>query len=83
MRRPRLRGVKPTHYVDYFCSFRMRNATEPCVFLDGTLHDDANIEDVATVEIYSPVRKRIRVPLNCLVDIRTGQRLPFDTGELE
>lgn len=73
----KLLPTKPTHTVDFFDSFTMKNETAPCRVVQMYLSDDPQKEDMATVEIQQPVRKRIRVPLNCLVEISTGQRLPY------
>jgi hypothetical protein len=69
--------MSQTHTVDFFDSMTMKNRTERCKVIDMTLSDNPNVEDMATVEVEIPTRKRLRVPLNCLVCIYTGERLPF------
>ena len=71
--------MRHTHFVDFFDSMTMKNRMETCRVLDMQLSDDPNVEDVATVEVESPIRKRLRVPITCLVCRFTGQRLPFPT----
>jgi hypothetical protein len=66
-----------THVVDFFDSMSMRNRTETCRVLDMQLSDDPDVEGMATVEVESPIRKRLRVPITCLVCRHSGQRLPF------
>ena len=69
--------MQHTHIVDFFDSMSMRNRTETCRVLEMQLSDDPNVEDMATVEVESPIRKRLRVPITCLTCRFTGQRLPF------
>ena len=69
--------MRHTHFVDFFDSMTMKNRTELCRVLDMRLSDDPNVEDMATVEVEVPIRKRLRVPINCLVCRFTGKRLPF------
>lgn len=69
--------MRLTHTVDFFDSMTMRNRTETCWVLDIQLSDDPDVEDMATVEVESPIRKRLRVPITCLTCRFTGQRLPF------
>jgi len=71
-----LRSTRMTHTVDFFDSFTMANRTAPCRIVRMSLSDDPNVEDMATVEVESPIRKRIRVPIGCLVDAQ-GERLPY------
>jgi len=70
-----------THTVDFFDSMAMRNRTALCVVLRMYLSDDPAVDDMATVEVEDPIRKRIRVPLSCLVCRYSGQRLPFSTDD--
>jgi|APSaa5957512535_1039671.scaffolds.fasta_scaffold188997_2 hypothetical protein len=69
--------VKQKHTVDFFDSMTMKNRTEKCVVLSMSLSDNEDVEDMATCQIERPIRKRIRVPITCLVCLHTGQRLPF------
>jgi hypothetical protein len=69
--------MRHTHLVDFFDSMSMRNRTETCRVLDMRLSDDPNVEDMVTVEVETPIRKRLRVPISCLTCRFTGQRLPF------
>lgn len=66
-----------THFVDFFDSMTLKNRTETCRVLDMQLSDDPNVQDMATVEVEVPIRKRLRVPINCLVCRYNGERLPF------
>lgn len=63
-----------THYVDFFDSMTMSNRTELCRVTRMYLSDEV---DTATVEVDTPVRKSLQVPLNCLTCRFTGERLPF------
>lgn len=69
--------MRHTHFVDFFDSMTMRNRTETCRVLNMRLSDDPSVEDMATVEVEAPFRKRLRVPISCLTCRITGQRLPF------
>lgn len=74
--------MRHTHFVDFFDSMTLRNRTETCRVLDMRLNDDPSIEDKATVEVESPIRKRLRVPITCLTCRFTGQRLPFPASDM-
>jgi len=65
----KLRSLKPTHHVEFFDSSTMRNRTEPGRLLHASVSDDPDVEDMATVEVDQPIRKRVRVPLACCTPI--------------
>ena len=69
--------MQHTHLVEFFDSMTLRNRTEHCRVLDMRLGDDPDVEDMATIEVETPIRKRLRVPINCLICRFTGQRLTF------
>ncbi len=72
------REQKQKHYVDFFDSFTMKNRTELCQVLSMDL-----ASDTAIVEVETPIRKRLKVPLNCLQCKYTGFRLGNVERELE
>lgn len=82
MKNPRLRSLKPTHTVDFFDSSTMRNRTEPCIVECIALASFSGGYDAAQCRLTSPPTKRVVVPLSCLVDLATGQRLPYPTDNL-
>jgi len=69
--------MQHTHFVEFFDSMTMRNRTEMCRVLAMRLSEDLDMEDMATVEVETPIRKRLRLPITCLTCRFTGQRLPF------
>ena len=69
--------TRHTHLVDFFDSMTLKNRTETCRVLDMQLSNNPAVPEMATVEVDLPVRKRLRVPITCLVCRYTGQRLPF------
>jgi len=78
----KLQSLKPTHTVDFFDSFSMRNRTAKCIVEQITLASFVGGDDVARCLVLSPVRKSVIVPLWALVDLATGQRLPYPTDDL-
>ena len=66
------RVTQQTHFVEFFDSFWMVNRVSLCKIIRMFLSEDPEVEDMATVEVEKPIRKRLRVPISCITCRYTG-----------